>query len=1117
MLERTSACLDTGVRFSLRQKSLFPKSRRLLHSSFWSTHAPDVDHLCLSHKTTSYAPASSCAAPSAQNSSSVAPASGTDSYDAPFLDFLYPAPTQAFMTRLSQWERWSRKTTRPNVLRGYSSLTTPRDPSSPPSSSSRAHHELAVLLESPIPDNAFLSLDIERAWNLLSQISHPGPDLLCRAIHWFVERHDKSADQHAVDLYADLPSEFQSPAVYRDVIISNLRLGRLPVAVTLHKEASALSRAGSIASDHMMAAAIEHSDWPLAVSVLKEWEVYNSWTPSSLESREFWSLSMKDSRFAHDKLHYLDRMCCQTMKEDPSGELTKDLQVLYTLMATRWISTQSRQQVFLRPGNVADSVRGCVRRLVEKTHENGLASVDFFENVLIALTTLDRCATSHNCSAIVTATYLLYRRSGFFTPTEKLLSLMTKFWRDHNLAFAGQGPSRSFIGKEMLLEDWTQHHQKPDDHALVAIMDTFAQRGLVEGVQEHADLYKSLHPEGDLDPNSLWPLLTVHAVNRKPSLALKQLHRMKTEYGVTPNLRCWNIVLHAYTRVDDLEGARDTFRQLLKSGFQPDEYSFTALLTLYAKRGDTDGVIDFLDFARSSSATKPTTYMLNCMIVALTRNSDMDGAMKALDQTVQAVQENRAEGSLTLCYNSVLTACAWQRDLKATMKIYRRMQKQNVPLDERSYGALMLVLCLYRQSPSAHKILKSIMPASGVRPMAFHYAILTRGYLGQELYSEAVKVEGEMEKAQVRQTASSRAVASRANTLYQHSITSDQTDEAGQSLPLDLAIEDFQKVLNDSRVFRHGMQPEPTGYEAMDISYLFYIHGKRRSFEAVQHLFQTFQKNLAELDKGHDQAPIILLLTNLMFVQSQAQEWSEVDKYWDLIKSRVDEIRLSHIPASKFMKSVQHDQTTMAPREGESALIPSSYKFMLSQPLQYYIRSQFAQSSIRKLVPMMLKLLSQGFRFANKTWNELIVRLCQTSPPRALLAYTLVENYMMKDWPGWIPQRHGSIAKPETVFIRKQTFKEGLQYINTRYISREQIIPQYRTMVYLARAMLDVRGLASRGLGDDHNESGEGLRELRKQVGTIPEIRDQAPKTLHAVQSMPRVLDRLQGSLLRAQ
>jgi pentatricopeptide repeat-containing protein PET309 len=124
---------------------------------------------------------------------------------------------------------------------------------------------------------------------------------------------------------------------------------------------------------------------------------------------------------------------------------------------------------------------------------------------------------------------------------------------------------------------------------------------------------------------------------------------------------------------------------------------------------------------------------------------------------------------------------------------------------------------------------------------------------------------------------------------------------------------------------------------------------------------------------------------------------------------------------------------------------------------------------------------------------------------------------MMKDWPGWVYHRHASITKPETVFIKKQTHKEGLQYINARYLNKEQLVPQYRTMVYLARAMLDVRGLTSRGLGDDHDESGYGLQELRKQVGSIPEIQRQAPKTLHAVQSMPRILDRLQGSLLRAQ
>ncbi|KAI4736765.1 hypothetical protein E4T50_12739 [Aureobasidium sp. EXF-12298] len=1118
MLERTSACLDTGVRFSLRQKSLFPKSRRLLHSSFWSTHAPDVDHLCLNHNSSSYAPASSYAASTSLSYPSVTPASSPDSHDAPFLGFLYPAPTQAFMTRLSQWERLSRKNTRPNVLRGYSSMTTPkRSASPPPPPSSRAHHDLVALLESPISDQSFLALDIERAWNLLSQIPHPSTDLLHHAIYWFAQRDDRTADQHAVDLFADLPNESKSPADYRHAIVSNLRLGRQPVAVALHKEASSLPRAGHIASSYMMETAIESSDWPLAISVLKEWETYNAAAYSGLESQILWGRSLVNLRFALTKLHELRRLCCERMQLDKNDQSTQGLQRLYRLLMDRYIQAQSRHPIFLKPGNTADLTRGHVRILIEKTHKHGLASAALYEGILMTLLTLNGCASNQGCSAIVSATYLLYRQSKFFAPTEELLLFITRFWRDHNLAFAGEGPRLNFIGKDSILGDWIKHHQRPSHSAFVVIMDAFAQRGLAAAVKEHADLYKSFYMNGDMNPDSLWPLLTVHAVNRQPAHAYKQLRSMEKEYGISPNLRCWNIVMHAYIWIDDLTGATDIFRKIINSGIEPDEYSYAQILNAYAKRGDIDGVIELLDFAKLRGLTKPTTYMLNSMILALTHSSGMDGALEALNQTIEAVQKNKAKGSLTLCFNTVLVAFAWRRDLKATMETYRRMKAENIPLDERSYGALMLVLCLFRQSPSAHKVLKTVMPSSGIRPMAFHYAILTRGYLGQELYSEAVKVDDEMKRARVRETASSRAVASRANTLYQNSIAGKQTDKADSSLPLDLAIEDFQKLLDDTRVFRHGIQPEAAGHQTMDISHLIYVHGHRRSFEAVQHLFQMFQKKLTEIDKGQDQAPIVLLLTNLMFVHSQAQEWSEVDKYWNLIKSRVDEIRLSHIPASKFLKSVRHKHFTPSRGEGETAIIPASYRFMLSQPLQYYIRSQFAQSSIRKLVPMMMKLLSQGFRFANKTWNELIVQLCQASPPRALLAFTLVEKYMMKDWPGWIYHRHASITKPETVFIKKHTHKEGLEYINARYLNKEQLIPQYRTMVYLARAMLDVRGLTSRGLGDDHDESGYGLQELRKQVGSIPEIQRQAPKTLHAVQSMPRILDRLQESLLRAQ
>jgi hypothetical protein len=57
-----------------------------------------------------------------------------------------------------------------------------------------------------------------------------------------------------------------------------------------------------------------------------------------------------DLRSTHDQLHYLGLECGLKMREEPSGELTKDLQVLYGLLVNRFILAQSRQQVFLKPG-----------------------------------------------------------------------------------------------------------------------------------------------------------------------------------------------------------------------------------------------------------------------------------------------------------------------------------------------------------------------------------------------------------------------------------------------------------------------------------------------------------------------------------------------------------------------------------------------------------------------------------------------------------------------------------------------------------------------------------------------------------------------------------------------
>jgi pentatricopeptide repeat-containing protein PET309 len=1087
MLERTSACLDTGVRFSLRQKSLFPKSRRLLAVSFWSTAAPDVDNAFPYHSLT--------------------PISSPDLRDAPFLDFLYPAPTQAFATRLSQW---SRKNNFPYIPRAYSSLTTPKDSPKTPSkdpTSSRLRHDLRSILadkESTSP------LDIEQAWNLCSSPSSVDPELLQQAAIWFSERKDTSADRHAVDLFVTLPDYLKSAAAYRAAISSHLAIGQVSDAVNLHTHASRLPYDGSIGSDALMLQAVSTKNWPLALSIFQQWETYTADHSSEQTIHEFWAPTKRLK--LRDHVANLRELCCSE-----SGKADTELRRLFGILLNQFVLSCSRMPIFVQKSFAADTARGRVKQQIQLMHDRNLASKDAFERIINTLCTVSGRATNPNCSALVMFAYNLYHRSGHFAPSENILMQMLRFWRDYNLAFAGKGLTRSYVGQTSLFQDWTKYHGKPVGEAFVIIMDAFARLGDVRAVEEHANLYKSLHPEGLSDSAYLWPLIYVHATNASPVDAVEQLDRMQQEYGVVPNLRCWNIALHAYDQADDLLGAAAFFERMRRAGIDPDCYTYGTLLNLYAKRGDVDGVIDLLDFAKSNGLTKPTTHMLNSMIVALTNNLDHKGALRALEQTVQTVQADEAEGSLTLCFNTMLVANASRRDLSATMAVYRHMKKVNVPLDVRSYSALMLVLCSLRQSPSAHKILKTVMPSENVRPMAFHYSILTAGYINQKMYAEAVGVEKEMSEARVRQTPSSCAVALKARALLEHSNKPINLDDPDTHLQLDFAIEDYKSLLNDTRVRRQGKEPalgfrnESPHSEVADVGYLLYIHGRRQSFEAVRSLLQMYRDKLSETKSGITAAPMVRLLTTLMFVHSQAGEFAEVDKYWDLVKSKVDELRVTHIPATDLVGSASDES---ASRDPATAQIPPTYRFMLSRPLEYYMLSQFAQSTSSRLVPLITELHASGYVLDNKTWNKYIVQLCKTSPPRALLAYTLVEKYMMNEWPGFISQRHASIKHKLSVFPRKQARKEGLEFIKIRYLHPDQLVPQYRTLVYLASALLELRALKSSGISVG-NMQGITLRELKAQVGTIPEIRERAPKTMNAVQSMPRVLDRIQMTLLK--
>ena len=95
----------------------------------------------------------------------------------------------------------------------------------------------------------------------------------------------------------------------------------------------------------------------------------------------------------------------------------------------------------------------------------------------------------------------------------------------------------------------------------------------------------------------------------------------------------------------------------------------------------------------------------------------------------------------------------------------------------------------------------------------------------------------------------------------------------------------------------------------------------------------------------------------------------------------------------------------------------------------------------------------------------------------------------MPGWPGW-----------PAVAERRRVRKKEIKNLRTDRLLTGRLFPIYRTMVYLAGALLDIRSM---GLGD------EGMTLMAK-------IRKSAPRTLDAVRGLPRIDDKVQQDILRS-
>lgn len=977
-------------------------------------------------------------------------------------------------------------------------------------------------------------------WNRLEPDDRAKIGLKTSVLEWLSKNQNEAAETHCLELYDSIPTFQRTLKVYMAALPAFMRSNLYGLAEQAHAEALEQLQNGYEVSLWLGATAIESGLWELASRVKQQLDAKHTGASNAWINSIFWRHVGKTRDLLPKAIslskHY--RMLHQADSITPEFQ-DFSFGVFKQAIVQEFVDFRSPYAKRAKGAKARRSLReGNIRYLIGRVQLTSQDPPHFFEDVLWAL--IKSSSKVHYFSAHKTVSYMYrqFRAMPGVVPSPKLLTRLTQrvFEFYDREPHATEGPTS--ISPSFLEEDWIKFHGKVSADAYEWMMSYFALRGNPERVHHYSDKLRAEHPPHPEHEGALRANVYVYARRGEIKLALEAFESIKSllaTNGKLPSIRCWNTLLHAHSRADDIEGALETLKLLLETGLKPTIHSIHPITELYAARGDVEGVESLIEQYHELCAAPQRTELYGSLMTAYLNSNRYNMAERALRDLIEKVKAEEVEGTLTYCFNMLLTDLALRRKLGHIMKVYRWMRDENVELDANTYAALMQSLVSQDKPDVAWRMLDKIMPEQGLKAHAFHYSIVMMGFVRRNGQRIAIELYNKMLSRHIRPTVSTDAILARAMGLSRTKQTRQPQilDPEAAIYPAEDIVEELQEIFDDPAARLAEKQPqrysrlEDGPPRALLFSQLMVAYGEARSLEAVEELIKRYRQADHLVGQSTSEPLALSVLRVVMPIYRNAERWQEVERCWELTRKQAMEItqvpprptltaereeapdilklpvpeadNQSSASNSSLAKTAQNDKTKV------QAIPSADLRFILSRPLHNYITALASQSRYSDMISTVSSVLSQGYALESSTWNLFITKLIQPSPPLALLAFRLVERYLTPFFPGWKPKRDQSSSLQ---------YHWGLQHMKARYRHPRQLIPKYPMLVRLGAALLEIRRIDALG-GSSRKTRLQGQEGLDKYVGTIKQIRQLAPKTVYIVQSMPPRSDKWQTELLR--
>lgn len=1055
----------------------------------------------------------------------------TRPYEGPNLEFLYPEKTLAFIRRLSTCGADAVEIRRGGMLgtgaRQYSTSQWQTSSEGPVDDleTLQAKEEMEELLLHSTPDQALRKLlwsnppdKQELAWHLYSASvdTSPSATFICDLVEYLGETDfSRTANRmgtanRILQLFDRISPETRRASSYRMAVNAYVGLKMIGPAIKLLEEASERFDPRDAGIDAVLKKIIEDDQWDLGIRVFKgflRWTNRNNvkvhqWTGYGQRHWHRWGPIFGQAQEVFEPVEHLRNF------------LSYVDQFQHELNSTA--ENRKALQLF-----VHGYVPGVMWGVVNTPEPDEDYIYDFFTDLFKDLHALNLSIGA--LFEFIIPTFLDLPRYQQYTNERKIFLDLFSTWHQHAVDGHCDPPSRSLIHTviiqharhisydrvDAMVEDLKLFHApKPFTiPVLYSLIRFFAKGGLVDRVHAYFEILRTQFPFA-VDLRILVALTYACARRIDVPGAIAQFKRITDEFNLVPDMACWNALLLAFTRADDLDGALQCFNNCLESGAKPDVFTFGPMLDLCAARGDVEAFEALFSRAKQLGVPLETDRRARSGYVqAFLNAADIDGA----EQVALGILRSWKAGTLvnaeiTHVWNMLITHHALSGGLTDSRRLYQEMKDHNIPLDSWTYGALMRAFVEAKQTNAAFKILRDTMPNENKRVYAFHYAICISGFLREGQPQRAKAVYNRMKNVRVHQTPSLRQMGllfkgtQELLKLRAEKVKDPKArlvrveEELRQSLMSDYGHE----IANDEpKHNRYIDSPEMSNVPQGYFSVLILLYNTRGALDIAKELFEKATK--MPVNEQNYSAPIILL-SAIMETHLKAGEHEEIERCWELV----------HREASRLVKTfsqVMHPEPP-TPEFGSitdpavlarfnASRIAMNRRQILFRASRVYFRSLMQQDTPEALQTAQRtvnSLLSNGFIVDNLSWNEIIQHLATRS--HVVDAFSACELYLMPQFPGW--------ASLHPMLIRK--FRPGYSFMELRHydVKRGSVLPRYKTLVVLAAVYAKVRRDESNGIGFNPDMGG-WVREVIERI---------APDTIRAIETMPRTGDSLQKMYL---